>query len=93
MNRTTNQENATEAASPNERLVMCDGSIITKDELEAVYDSHDIAWMTKTKKYPPTALQLTIAFGKYATGTRKGDEMWCNYDQDALDYSRSTFHS
>ncbi len=71
-------------------IVMCDGSTITADELNG-YDEHDVAWMLKTKRYPPTALQLCIAFGKFATGTKPGDEMWCNYDQDALDYSCLNF--
>ena len=35
---------------------------------------------------PPSKLQIAIAFGKYATGTIPGDEMWCEYDQEALDY-------
>ena len=51
------------------------------------YDKQDRDWMLDTKKHPPTAQQLTIAFGKYINGYRPGDELWSEEDQDAYTYS------
>lgn len=51
------------------------------------YDKQDRDWMLDTKKHPPTAQQLTIAFGKYINGYRPGDELWSEEDQDAYIYS------
>lgn len=70
-------------------LVMCDGYVMTESELYEGYCARDIAWMAKTRKYPPTALQLAVAFGKFATRATSEDDSWDSNDQDALDYSLS----
>lgn len=34
-------------------------------------------------------IQMLIAFGKYESGLRPGEEGWTEYDQDALEAARS----
>ncbi|TVO53820.1 hypothetical protein, partial [Denitromonas halophila] len=91
MNETTKQQEAkTVSGSRHDRLVILHELGLTNEAFDG-YDKHDQVWMIKTSKHPPTAYQLSIAFGKYASGTRPGDDMWCEYDKDALDYCLLTY--
>lgn len=80
-------ESGRELVSDQQRVVMCDGTV---EDLSA-YDKHDQQWMRVTKKYPPTAKQLAIAFSKHSCGVGVSDEIWCEYDQDALDYCNTQY--
>ena len=56
-------------------------------QLRMAYDNVDLSYMMEHRKEPPTAKQLSIAFGKYAYGLRLGDDGWTAMDEDALKYA------
>lgn len=91
MNETMKREGTQRVSrSRHDHLVIPHELGLTADAFEG-YDKHDQAWMIRTHKHPPTARQLSIAFGKYASGIAPRDDMWSEYDQYALDYCLLTY--
>jgi len=65
---------------------------IDANHIREMYDNVDLRYMVLKQKEPPTAQQLSTAFGKYVLGVRQGDENWTQFDADALDYSILAAH-